>query len=220
MPPLIARRLVGGDIPAGSLLPVAASQGTTDRSPSPRPGPAGGGTGASGAPGVPTGGVDASSARGRLDLVERYFAACSTGTAEEIAACFTGDAAIFDTNLPPVRGDVACGRFWTRVRARWGGASWHLDHGIADGDAVACEWTMRGIAEGGRPVTFRGSDHYRFDGDRIAEVRQYWVFDRDGLVSGLLEYPYDVHGDDPVGDPPPPTAPGSSPGPSPAASSS
>ena len=157
--------------PAGSLLAVADTPGVTDRRAEPR---------------VEAPVPDRS---GRLELLERYFAACSGGTAEEIAACFTPGAVIFDTNLPPVRGDEACGRFWVKVRDRWGGATWHLDRGIVEGDDAACEWTMRGIA-GERPVTFRGSDHYRFEGDRIAEVRQYWVFDRDGLTSGLRDYPY------------------------------
>ena len=152
---------------------MAASQGTSDRA------------------AVPADPADGAEPRpGHLALVERYFEACSRGSAEAIAACFTGDATIFDTNLPPVRGDAACGRFWTTVRSRWGGARWRIDHGIADGDEVACEWTMQGVADDGRPVTFRGSDHYRFEGDRIAEVRQYWVFDREGLMSGLLDYPY------------------------------
>ena len=184
---------------------MAASQGMTDRTAVPPAGPA-----------------DATEVRpGRLALVERYFEACSRGSAETISACFTDDATIFDTNLPPVRGDVACGRFWTTVRSRWGGATWQVDHGIADGDDVACEWTMRGVADDGRPVTFRGSDHYRFEGDRIAEVRQYWVFDRGGLMSGLLDYPYGDPADRPAdGDVPSLPSPGASRDPAPASSSS
>jgi hypothetical protein len=134
----------------------------------------------------------------RLGLLERYFEACSGGTAEEIAACFTPGAVIFDTNLPPVHGDAACGRFWVKVRSRWGGATWNVDHALAAGDDAACEWTMRGAFEG-QPVTFRGSDHYLFEGDRIAEVRQYWVFDRHARRSGLRDFPY-----------PPPDAPSAS----------
>ena len=44
----------------------------------------------------------------------------------------------------------------------------------------------------GRAFAFRGSEHYRFEGDdhRIAEIRQYWTFDPDRLDTGLIDYPY------------------------------
>jgi hypothetical protein len=126
----------------------------------------------------------------RGHLVRRYFEACSSGSADEISACFGTDAVIYDLNLAPVRGARACGVFWVRVRERWGGARWTIDRIIAAGDEAACEWTMTG-RHGARPVRFRGSDHYHFDGDLISEVRQYWCFDDDRLVGGLIGYPYD-----------------------------
>jgi hypothetical protein len=124
-----------------------------------------------------------------LELIRRYFAACSSGTPGQIAACLTEHAVIYDTNLAPVRGAAACGEFWVRVRQRWGGAHWYVDRGVAQGDDAACEWSMTGVAEG-RAFVFRGSDHYRFEGDLIAEVRQYWFFDNSRLTSGLLGYAY------------------------------
>jgi ketosteroid isomerase-like protein len=128
-------------------------------------------------------------AGGRLELIRHYFASCSSGTAKDIAACFTDDAVIYDTNLAPVSGSSACGDFWVRVRRRWEGAHWQVDRGVEQGDDAACEWTMTGSAHG-RAVVFRGSDHYRFVGDLIAEVRQYWTFDDSRLTSGLLGYAY------------------------------
>jgi ketosteroid isomerase-like protein len=128
-------------------------------------------------------------AGGRIELIRRYFASCSSGTAGQIAACFTDDAVIYDTNLAPVCGAAACVDFWVRVRRRWDGARWQLDSGVEQGDDAACEWTMTGAAQG-RAVVFRGSDHYRFDGELIAEVRQYWTFDDSRLSTGLLGYAY------------------------------
>jgi ketosteroid isomerase-like protein len=128
-------------------------------------------------------------------LVRRYFQACSTGSAGEIAACFTADATIYDTNLEPVRGADAAGKFWVTVRRRWGGARWTVDGALAQGDDAACEWTMTGVARSdARPFRFRGSDHYRFEGDLIAEVRQYWTFDEAHLDTGLLGFCYPSDG--------------------------
>jgi hypothetical protein len=128
-------------------------------------------------------------APGLGELIGRYFEACSSGSADDIAACFGADAVIYDLNLPPVQGAPACGEFWVKVRERWGGARWKIDHVVAAGDDAACEWTMSGQADG-RAVRFRGSDHYRFDGALIVEIRQYWRFDDDRLVGGLNGYPY------------------------------
>jgi len=128
---------------------------------------------------------------GRTELIRRYFHACSSGTAAEISACFTPDGTVYDTNLAPVVGAEAAGRFWVAVRHRWGGARWTVDRTIGEGDHAACEWTMTGRAPlDGRPFAFRGSDHYRFAGDLIAEVRQYWTFDSERLDTALIGYPY------------------------------
>ena len=63
-----------------------------------------------------------------------------------------------------------------------------------DGDA-AIEWTMGGTGSEG-PFRFRGSEHYAFDGDLIAEIRQYWTFDTDRLDTGLVDYPYGESGEE------------------------
>jgi len=125
----------------------------------------------------------------RVHLVRAYFDACTSGRAEDIASCFTEHAVIYDTNHPPVRGRSAIGAFWTGVRDRWAGAAWIVDSGIEEGDLTAVEWTMSGYSERG-PFAFRGSEHYRFEGDLIAEIRQYWTFDAEEPGSELLGYPY------------------------------
>ena len=123
------------------------------------------------------------------DRIEAYFRACSEGSAADIASHFTRDAVVFDTNHAPVRGAESIGEFWVGVRDRWSGAAWSVDTCIDDGDAAAIEWTMTGVAAR-RPFAVRGSEHYRFEGGRIAEIRQYWTFDRDELDTALVDFPY------------------------------
>ncbi len=121
--------------------------------------------------------------------IEAYFAACSDGTAEEIAAHFSPGAVVYDTNHAPVSGSGTIGGFWVRVRERWGGARWTVDTCVEDADAAAIEWTMTGAEP--RPFRVRGSEHYRFAPDgRIDEIRQYWTFDAERLDTALLRYPY------------------------------
>ncbi len=126
----------------------------------------------------------------RLDLVRAYFEVCTSGSADAIATTFTKDAVVYDTNHAPVRGREAIGVFWLRVRERWSGAVWTIDSGLEDGDAAAIEWSMRGTSNG-EPFVFRGSEHYHFDGDLIAEIRQYWTFDGDEPGTELVGYVYD-----------------------------
>lgn len=147
-------------------------------------------------------------------LIRSYFDACSNGTAEDIASHFTADAVIYDTNVAPFRGAAAIGEMWTKVRAKWGGARWAVDSCIESevkqGEPIgvaAIEWSMHGTdPKDGRAFVFRGSEHYRIEhrnladakpNGRIAEIRQYWTFDRTKLDSALVEYPYiDAHASD------------------------
>ncbi len=125
---------------------------------------------------------------GRAARILAYFDSCNTGTAEEIAAHFTEQAVIYDTNHAPVRTAAGIGRFWDKIRTQWQGAVWQVDSVVAEGDAAAIEWNMSGLTDRGRFV-FRGSEHYAFDGDLIAEIRQYWHFDPDSLDTGLVGHP-------------------------------
>jgi ketosteroid isomerase-like protein len=132
---------------------------------------------------------------GPAERIRAYFAACTTGDATAIAAHFTEDAVIYDTNVRPVRGAATIGQFWVGVRERWRGAAWTVDAVVADGPAAAIEWTMTGCAPDGRAFTVRGSEHYAFEAleggvGRIAEIRQYWTFDRDRLDTGLVGFGY------------------------------
>jgi ketosteroid isomerase-like protein len=128
---------------------------------------------------------------GHEALIRSYFAACSTGTAAEIAAHFTPDAIVYDTNVAPMRGAEAIGAGWVRVRGKWG-ATWHVEACVSEGDAAAIEWSMTGSdPSDGRRFVFRGSEHYRIESGLIAEIRQYWTFDRTRLDTGLVGFAYD-----------------------------
>ncbi|MCP4224119.1 MAG: nuclear transport factor 2 family protein [Actinomycetia bacterium] len=131
--------------------------------------------------------------------ITAYFEACGHGSADNIAAHFTPDAVIYDTNLRPFRGADTIGTMWVKVRSRWGGATWHVDSIVAGPDetqsVAAIEWSMKGSDPGsGREFVFRGSEHYVFRDSLIAEIRQYWTFDPVALDTGLVDYDYGSHG--------------------------
>jgi ketosteroid isomerase-like protein len=126
----------------------------------------------------------------RRTRIEEYFLACSEGSAEQVGACFTDDAVVYDTNVAPFVGAARIGRQWVRVRERWGGAVWTVTSCVENGDVAAIEWSMAGTEPAtGRSFTFNGSEHYRFAGELIAEIRQYWTFDPVSLDTGLIGFP-------------------------------
>ena len=81
------------------------------------------------------------------------------------------------------------GRFWEAIRAKWSGAEWLVDEVVETDDRAAIEWSMHGD-NAGREFVVRGSEHYEFDGELIAMIRQYWTFDADEPGSELVDFPY------------------------------
>jgi len=123
--------------------------------------------------------------------ISTYFEACGQGSAADIAAHFTDGAVIYDSNLAPAKGADVIASLWIKVRERWGGARWHVDSIVSEADRAAIEWSMTGTNPAdGRSFVFRGSEHYRFEGSLITEIRQYWTFDPDKLDTALIEYDY------------------------------
>lgn len=135
--------------------------------------------------------------------IEAYFEACGAGSPSDIAAHFTDDAVVYDTNIRPMRTAAGIGASWVKVRDRWQGARWYVDSCIsneenAEGRAAAIEWSMTGTnPDDQQSFVFRGSEHYRFETDDnlISEIRQYWTFDPQKLSTGLVDYDYDEPAD-------------------------
>ena len=123
------------------------------------------------------------------ERIEGYFRACSEGDADAVTSHFTPEAVIYDTNHAPLRGADAIGQFWSKICERWQGATWYVNSCISGADCAAIEWTMTGRKDG-RTFTMRGSEHYRFVGGKIDEIRQYWTFDEARLDTGLVDFPY------------------------------
>lgn len=116
----------------------------------------------------------------RLDTVRAYYAACTGGDADAVAAFFTGDAVHRFTRLPPLEGSAAIGEHTARAVEHLA-ARWEVEHGIEQGDEACIEWAMHWTdpRSGDRRVT-RGTEWFAFDGDRIREVRAY--YHREGLL--------------------------------------
>lgn len=117
---------------------------------------------------------------------------CGEGSAADIAAHFTADAVIFDTNVRPIRGAAEIGDMWVTVRDRWIGARWSVDSFVGDASGAAIEWSMTGTdPKTNDAFVFRGSEHYRFVDSLIDEIRQYWTFDPSDLTTELVGYDYE-----------------------------
>jgi ketosteroid isomerase-like protein len=116
-----------------------------------------------------------------LDRVRAYYAACNSGDAAKVAEHFTDDAEHLFTRLPPVRGARNIGE-QTAYAVEHARASWHVEHGIENGDEAVIEfanhWTD---PRDGEQKTIRGTEWFRFASDgRIEQVRAYYF--RDGLL--------------------------------------
>ena len=68
---------------------------------------------------------------------------------------------------------------------------WWYEHGLADGDEAVIEWTMtwRG-SEIGRARLNRGTEWFRLEDGRIAEVRAYHHGDRGNPTGDLLGFDF------------------------------
>ena len=123
------------------------------------------------------------------ERIEKYFEACTKGSAAEISSHFTPDAVVYDMNHSPIRNSKTIGEFWVRIRSKWESARWLVNTCITEKNASAIEWSMTGKHEG-REFCVRGSEHYEFEGTKISEIRQYWHFDPEFLNSELQSFPY------------------------------
>lgn len=138
-----------------------------------------------------------------LELVERYYAACNAPDEAALETAFTPDASHYFTRLPAVAGAANIARLWAAQQRRLG-ARWTVEHGLEAGDEAVIEWTMTWTdPRSGEARIDRGTEWYRFDGDRITEIRAYHHSDPENRSGDLLGFDHAGRGDTM---PPPPHA--------------
>ena len=109
---------------------------------------------------------------GHLDHIRSYYEALNTGDADLVASHFTDDAVHYYTRLGPHRGrEIAENAEWGVENAD---GQWWMEHGIEQGDEAVIEWTMtwRDPRSGDKRIN-RGTEWFRLEGGKIAEVRAY-----------------------------------------------
>ena len=112
-----------------------------------------------------------------LDLIARYYDACSGGDAEGVAACCTSEVVHWflapNVGSTPVRGAEHLGRYWRKVHGVIDPV-WVVDHGIEAGDEAVIEWSMFWRAGSGERVVTRGAEWFVLREGHIAEIRSYY----------------------------------------------
>jgi ketosteroid isomerase-like protein len=107
-----------------------------------------------------------------LAHVQAYYQALSRGDADEVASYFTNDATHYYTRLGPHHGRQIAENAELGVKHL--DAQWILEHGITDGNEAVIEWTMVWTdPKTGERRLDRGTEWFRFEDEKIAEVRAY-----------------------------------------------
>jgi ketosteroid isomerase-like protein len=126
-----------------------------------------------------------------LDLIRRYYAACSAGDADGVAACCTADVVHYflapNVGSAPVAGAEHLGRYWRKVHGRID-ATWLVDHGIEVPGEAVIEWSMHWRSAAGERVVTRGAEWFVVREERIAEIRSYYR--QEQTDSELDGFPY------------------------------
>jgi ketosteroid isomerase-like protein len=132
----------------------------------------------------------------QADVIRRYYAACSAGDAEGVAATMCEDVVHYflapNAGSAPVRGADHLGRYWRRVQGLIE-ATWRVDHAVSSGEETVIEWSMVWTPQGSSDrVITRGAEWFVFRGERIAEIRSYYrQEDGDSELDG---FPYAQRG--------------------------
>ena len=110
-----------------------------------------------------------------VDTIKRYYEGCSTANPELMMSTFTDDVVHYFTHHKAIRGAENLATYWAKMQPRIK-ATWLVDHALLQGDEVVIEWTMRWTApETDKPELMRGAEWYIFRGERIAEIRAYYI---------------------------------------------
>jgi ketosteroid isomerase-like protein len=127
---------------------------------------------------------------GHLDHIRSYYEALNSGDPDRVAAHFSDDAVHYYTRLGPHEGARAIAD-----NAAWGvetiDGQWRLEHGIEQGDEAVIEWTMtwRDPRSGEKRIN-RGTEWFRLEDGKIAEVRAYHHGDSKNPTGGLLGFDF------------------------------
>jgi hypothetical protein len=109
-----------------------------------------------------------------LQTIARYFKGCNTADTDLMVACFTENVEAYFIAIPPIVGSRKVAKFWCRLHEGMG-ALWTVDRGIAEGTEAVVEWSMLWTPSKLRKdELWRGTDWFKFENDRIAEIRQYY----------------------------------------------
>jgi ketosteroid isomerase-like protein len=128
-----------------------------------------------------------------LDHIRSYYQALNTGDPDLVASHFTEDAVHYYTRLGPHRGrEIAENASWGVERVD---GQWWLEHGIESGDEAVIEWTMTWRdPKSGEQRLNRGTEWFRLEGGKIAEVRAYHHGDRKNPEGNLLGFDHSGRG--------------------------
>jgi hypothetical protein len=108
-----------------------------------------------------------------LDHIRSYYEALNTGDPAAVAEHFTPGAVHYYTRLGPHEGAQTIGDH-TKWAVEAIDGQWHIDNAIEDGEQAVIEWAMtwRDPKSGERRLD-RGTEWFRFEDGKIAEVRAY-----------------------------------------------
>jgi SnoaL-like domain len=107
-----------------------------------------------------------------LAHVRGYYEALSRGNADEVASFFTDDATHYYTRLGLHHGREIADNAALGVKHL--DAEWIFEHGITDGTEAVIEWTMLWTEpKSGKRRLDRGTEWFRFENEKICEVRAY-----------------------------------------------
>ena len=109
-----------------------------------------------------------------VHTIKQYYHGCSTADAELMKSTFTADVVHYFTHHAPIRGAESLAGYWAKMQPRIR-ATWTCDHAIVQGDECVIEWTMTWTPPTGTVEAMRGAEWYVFRGDKIAEIRAYYI---------------------------------------------
>ncbi|HYZ28713.1 MAG TPA: nuclear transport factor 2 family protein [Thermoleophilaceae bacterium] len=128
-----------------------------------------------------------------LDHVRGYYDALNRGDADEIASFFTDDATHYYTRLGPHHGREIAENAQLGVERL--DARWILEHGIDDGNEAVIEWSMLWTdPKSGERRLDRGTEWFRFEDGKIAEVRAYHHSNEKNRSGDLLGFDHTGRG--------------------------